>query len=393
MNAQPQARRRAIAGAALLGLLAAALVIPAPALAQGGGRIDGIVVHGGDEAPVADVGVRLTRLEDEVETELAATRTDAEGRFSFDGVAGPHHEVVTTYDGAAYRSGLLTIAEGETTDVDLEVFDSTDADDDVVISSWVVWVDRTDGVAIQQDLQVENRGERTYLGEQPDEDGLRAVITVPLAPGASGLRFLGRFTECCATMRGTDYVHTAPLVPGTTFGTLRYHLESLDDGLTLRARFPVESFTMMVPAGVTVGTSELALSGELESQGNTYAVYTAEELDRGEVLQLSFRGLTTPGTVWPVAAGAVVLLLAAAAGGWWWPRRRRAGPPAVAAAAPLAEERRSPASTAVTADALIEEIALLDEGFERGLLTREVYEPLRAARKAELLERSARTGG
>jgi hypothetical protein len=382
----------------LLGLLVL-LAAPTGALAQTDGRIDGTVLHGGDEAPVTDLEVVLVGRAGEEETELEAVRTDDDGRFAFGDVAtdADHLEVVTTYADAEYRSGALTIEAGGAAVVDLEVFESTDDAEEVVIASWVVWVDRTDGAAIQQDLQVDNRGERTYLGEDADVAGNRAVLAVRLPPGASGLRFLGRFTECCATMRGTDYVYTSPLPPGPTAGTLRFSVGSLDT-LTLPAPLPVESFTMMVPTGVGVGTDQLELAGEMVSQGNTYDVYTAEDLARGDVVEVSFRGLavtTTP--TWQLAAAVAAALLAAVTA-VIWQRRRRPPPtsPAAPRTAPAAAAAAGPAPLEplrLSAQQMVEELALLDVGFERGLISREVYEPLRQARKAELLAVTGRTEG
>jgi hypothetical protein len=379
-------------------LLAVLLLTPPPA-ARAEGRIEGAVLHGQDGEPVADLEVVLTRLADDGEAALATARTDEDGRFAFDDVDTDHElQVATTYDGATYRSPAPTAADGEPTPVEIAVFDGTDAADEVVIASWVVWVDQHHGVAVQHDLQVENRGELTYLGEAPDGNGVRAVIAVPLAAEATGLRFLGRFTQCCATMRGTDYVHTSALPPGPAAGTLRYTVATLD-ALTLPAALPVESFTMMVPRGVTVASDELTLSGEIESQGNTYDVYTTDGLDRGEVLEVGFRGLAVRDTpTWLlVAAALAALALAGVAGGWLRRRRARAHRPArsQAPADPpsTTTERRTPAGTTLSPDLLVEELALLDVGFERGLLAREVYEPLRAARKAELLERPPREGG
>jgi hypothetical protein len=378
--------------AAACSLVLVSLLVAAPAAARSEGSIDGTVVHGLDDVPVADLQVALHELGEDEPTVLETTVTDEGGRFTFDGVgADDDVEVVLTFDDAEYRSGALRILAGRATPVAIEVFDSTDSADEVVIASWVVWVDRLNGVSIQHDVQVDNRGERTYLGDEPDGVGTRATIRVPLAPDAVGLRFLGRFTECCATMRGTDYAHTSPLAPGTTAGTLRYAVEALDT-LTLPTRLPVESLTMMVPEGVTVGTSQLEFTGEIESQGNVYDVYTTEGLAAGEVVEVSFRGLTVPETpIWQLAVAAVgVLLVGLGAAAWW----RRRGPDTPAEVAPKesaldAGARRSVEVTPkLSAELLVDEIALLDLGFERGLLPREAYEPLREARKAELLELS-----
>jgi hypothetical protein len=402
--------------AAVCSLALLTLLLAPPAAARAQGSIDGTVVHGLDDVPLAGLEVSLHPLGEDGPTEVETTVTDEGGRFTFERVGTDDDvEVVLTFDDAEYRSGALRIMAGRATPVAIEVFDSTDSAEDVVVASWVVWVDRLNGVSIQHDLQVENRGGRTYLGEDPDGVGTRAAIRVPLAPDAVGLRFLGRFTECCATMRGTDYVHTSPLAPGTTAGTLRYAVEALDT-LSLPARLPVESFTMMVPEGVTVGTSQLELSGEIESQGNTYDVYTAEGVAAGETLELSFRGLTVPATpIWQLAAAAVGVLLVGLAAASWWRRRGAVAPtdrattpaapsgvvPTEVTAAPAPAGARAPSgdlpradgAPRLSAELLVDEIALLDVGFERGLLPREAYEPLREARKAELLELSPRTEG
>jgi membrane protein implicated in regulation of membrane protease activity len=218
------------------------------------------------------------------------------------------------------------------------------------------------------------------------------VIAVPIHPDAVGLRFLGRFTGCCATLRGTDYVHTTPLPPGPSSGTLRYAVGSLET-LTLPARLPVESFTMMVPTGVTVGTDRLELSGEIESQGNLYDVYTTEGLAAGDVVEVRLRGLPVPAVAtWPLALAAVAALAGAGAAAVWWRRRRRS--PARATReperSPVPAGRTGPAPVAeLDAELLVDEIALLDVGYAEGRLARGPYERLRAVRKAELLALSS----
>jgi hypothetical protein len=352
-------------------------------------------------------------------------------------------EVVATYADATYRSGPFLVTADGNEDLEVLVYDTTEDVSDVRIASWVVWVDREAGVTVQQDLQVENDSGMTWLGAEPDADGTRAVLTVPLHPGAEGLGFLGRFTECCATMRGTSYVHTSPLLPGRTMGTVRYSVETLE-ALELPLALPVESFTLMLPPGVEltgtggdagagsgsgVGSAdgpELVEAGQIESRGTLYTVYGAGELAAGDVVRLGFRGLddgSTPAWWYAASAGAGLLVVAGAV--WWMLRRRRATPtapsvspaPAAAGAAEFGRsttDRRSidqdnasppadapdvPAVTAVpdprvplSAEALVEELALLDLAVDRGLVSREVYEQLREARLAELLAQTSTTG-
>lgn len=261
-----------------------------------------------------------------------------------------------------------------------EAEDATEASDDVVISSWVIWVDRFDHVVVQHDLQVENRGERTWLGQAPDADGERAVVTVPVPAGGTGLETLGYFDECCATLRGGDFVHTTPLPPGEVTGTLRYHIERLDV-LALRLDLPVETLTVLTPDGVSLDHDRFEITGETESQGRVYEAHTADDIDHGEVLELRFRGLTfdAPSPArFALAAGAALLV---GGGGLAWARSRRAR----VVAAPAPGSGRTARERALTEADLLDEIALLDVGYERGFLDPAEYAGLRRARRRELL--------
>ncbi|MFU8839796.1 MAG: hypothetical protein ACNA8R_03640 [Nitriliruptoraceae bacterium] len=409
-------------GNVLLLLAGALLLLAAPALAQdgdaGAGDLVGTVVHGVDGVGIGDLEVRLVTVSEGEQTELERTTTDAEGAFAFPAVPhGPEIEVVTRFDDATYRSGPLRSMPAETTAVALSVFDATDDPAAVRIASWVVWLDRDAGVSVQQDLQIVNDASLTWLGADPEPDGTRAVLTVPLHPQATGFGFLGRFAECCATMRGAAYVHTTPLPPGQTNATLRYVVEDLEE-LTLPVPLPVDSFTVMLPDGVAIAGTPLEQAGQLDSRGVTYTMFGTGGLEPGDVLTLELRGLGPEQTAWwryAAAAGLAVVVVAIAIVVL---RGRRSSTPAYEGrtapasrqetgrgvddiasrmsepvAAPLIAHAGGPvdssgadpaAASVLEPDLLLEELALLDEGFERGLLSPEAYEPLRAARLEEL---------
>lgn len=402
--------RRLLSGLAAV-LLLTILVLPAAAQDAGAGELAGRVVHGVDAAGVPDLEVRLVTVSEGDQTELDRTTTDDEGRFSFPDVPhGPEVEVVTRFDEATYRSGPVRSIPGEVAPVDLTVFDTTEDPSAVRIASWVVWLDRDVGVSIQQDLQVVNDADLTWLGADPDPDGTRAVLSVPLHPQATGFGFLGRFAECCAVMRGIEYVHTSALPPGQTTATLRYFVEELEE-LTLPIRLPVDTFTLMLPDGVSIGGTPLEQAGQMDSRGQTYTMFGTARLEPGDVISLELRGLGPEQTSWWQYAAAAALALAVVAAGIVVLRGRRPGsdpqadepeqtsPPVASATTsrPIALEHSdteevSDPVPALDTDLLLEELALLDEALERGLLTREVYEPLRAARMDEIRRTRASAG-
>jgi hypothetical protein len=372
-----------LVGVALFVLLAAD---PAWAQPAGTTTVGGQVVHGVEEAGVAGVEVALVISEEGEPEELATTVTDDEGRFRFERVpVDVEVEVTATYERATSRSGPFVTTAAPNTDLELVVYETTDDPRDVRISSWVVWVDRGAGVTLQHDLRVENTGDRTWLGFDPEADGSRTVLSVPLHAEAFGIGFLGRFTECCATMRGTEYVHTSPLLPGRTLGTVRYAVESTDR-LDLTTRLPVDSLVLMLPEGVTATGPALERTGEIESRGNAYGVYTAEGWQPGEEMAVRLQGLDAARTPWwwfvAAAAGG---LLAAAAVAWRWRRRRSSAAVPSERGAEGSPAPGAPAvAAAVSAELLLEELALLDLARERGLITEEVHQALRAARRSEL---------
>ena len=411
MTAPPLPRRLLLTAALLATLLTAVFATSGSHADTGSPAIGGEVRHGADGTALADVEVVLLTSEEGEQAELARTTTDADGAFRFEPAPTDIEvEVVATYDGAPTRSGPFLSAAECNEDLELVAYDTTADPSDVVISSWVVWVDRDLGVTFQHDLQVDNTGERTWVGFDPDEAGTRTVISVPLHADAFGLGFLGRFTECCSAMRGNEYVHTSPLPPGRTNGTVRYAVETTDR-LELTTRLPVASFTLMLPEGVTASGAALERAGDIESQGTAYGVYTAEGWDPGEPLVVGLSGLDVAGTPWWwYAAAGLGGLLVTAGVAWWWRQRSTeatttAGTsPATAGSSPVPDPTPAPepatnvatevapevatvtdgASQELNAELLLEELALLDVGRERGLISDEVHHQLRTARTREL---------
>ncbi len=388
MNLMWTCRRHRLA--LLLGAMVVAMATMSPAVATTGDPVvAGQVRHGLEGVGVADVDVLLLTSEGGEPAELQRTTTDADGAFRFDGAPRDVElEVVAMYDGAPSRSGpFLGTPEGNT-DLQLLVYETTGDPAEVRISSWVVWVDRDLGVTFQHDLQVDNTGDRTWLGFDPDDGGARAVLAVPLHPDAFGLGFLGRFTECCSTMRGNEYVHTSPLPPGRTSGTVRYAVESTDR-LDLTTRLPVDSFTLMLPEGVAATGATLERSGEIESRGTAYGVYTLEGWGPGEPLTVGLSGLGPASTPWTLFAAAVAGALLVTAGvGWWWRRQR----PGAASEGPDVTAMPESAGPGLSSEVLLEELALLDLALERGLISDRVHHELRTARAAELRALTAPAG-
>jgi len=391
------ARRRlgALAGCFFILLAPAA----APASAAGSPSITGTVVNGTTDGPEAGLAVVLHEYGGQTELDRSRTRTDGEGRFSFDDLDTElRYDVTVSYLGAEYRSPTVRPGE-DTEEIELRVFETTRSTEDLRELEWVVWVDPDgDGVAIQHDVTIENSGERTYVGKQAT-DGDPVVVSLPLATGAANFQYLGTFLQCCATLGSGTFEHSAPLAPGRSSGTVRYSAPTPEQ-LSLPATLPTDRLTVLVRSDLEVEVGGLTESESIQSDGFTYRAYEATGLQPGgRAASIRLTNGPQDVSILPIAigAGAVVALaftlaLLAVLRRGRAPRTRTGrpgGPKAKSSRETRADGRRRARASRngdeEEADLLIEEIAALDVAKERGVLDEETHRKLRALAKKRLL--------
>ena len=436
-------RRRLSAGIAPAVVLVFALAWAPTALAAGT-SISGRVVDGTRGGGVAGLGVTLHLLAGQSEVGTKSATTDGTGAFSFTDIGTDATEfvVTATYRGVPYESGRVAI--GQTADVTLKVYEPSTSPKDVVQTSWVVWIDRDPaGIAVQQSLTWQNSGKTAYVGGETLPDGRHVVVRLPLAAGASGFQFLGAFLETPGFVQGTSFVHTEPIVPGKTEGTLWYVAKSVSK-LSFPVLLPTGTFELYVPTDMKMTSPQLTAAGQTTDNGITYQQFTASDLAVGTTIDVTLSDAAAASTRSPLTLVLIAVAVLAAAGAialWGLGRSRsrapvrrrdtRAGSTRVRQPAPTnkparaasgsngsgggqvraaartqrvaAARRESPNQESDDeldvdgedqAALLVDEIAALDLAFERGLLEKRTYERLRAAAKNRLVRlRSARAGG
>ncbi|MGZ4126440.1 MAG: hypothetical protein ACXVQU_12900, partial [Actinomycetota bacterium] len=238
------------------------------------------------------------------------------------------------------------------------------------------------------------------------------VERLPLVAGATNFQFLDLFLDRPGTVQGSSFVDDAPLVPGSTKGTLWYEAPDADR-LVFTMPMRTKSFRLFVPSDVEVQADGLRAMGQTTDQRGsgsvTYSVYGADDLAAGTRVPIALSGLRTEARspLLAIALGSVLVLLLGIVVVWQLGRVRRprsaplparrsgsrvgrgsTGPkPRARVAAPKAREngsgRYEPAEDDV--ELLIEEIAALDLSHERGLLDDRTHKALRDAAKRRLL--------
>ena len=435
-------RSLAVVGIVAVVGLAPTAAIAAPTVARttvvrtadagsGTAEIDGRLVAAGPAADIGGVTATLAAAPASGDTITRTAVTKADGTFAFPDLAGGDwtYTVTAPYKGTTFSSDPLTVPAGQGLTIKLPVFASTDSPAKVTIASWIVWIDVTgDKVAVEQDLSYTNAGTAAYVGTTPvsgASPGAKAAVLLPIAPGAGGFQYLGRFEVCCGAVQSASWVHTRPINPGGSSGTLRYEATK-PESLAFVAQFPADSLTFLVPDGTVVSSPQLTRNGTTTDKSTSYTVYKSGVVKAGDTITVSFSAPASSdggGTPWWLIALVIAVLVAIVVGEVLVIRRRRAtavatappgssakpavnatpatqtkqtkqtepSKPSTAAAAPAAATASAATSTKTVersrAEVLAEELAQLDVKFENGELTDEAaYRRVRESLVQRLVE-------
>jgi len=240
---------RTIAAAALLFVLAIASGV---ALAQ---SITGTVTNGTTGKPAVGEEVTLLSLSQGMQ-EIASTKTDAQGRFSFTAPADANapHMVRATHDGVNYFPQGGPLMPGATT-AQITVYDSAKKVDGL---SQTVEVDRyqsegkqLDGIALYA-IRNQSQPPRTLANDKGTfeivlPDGAELDSAQAKGPGGQPIA-----VEASPGAQKNHYALNYPLRPGETQFQVSYHMPySGEASLSPRPQADVQHFVVMTPKGMT----------------------------------------------------------------------------------------------------------------------------------------------
>jgi len=400
-------------GAVLAVALSAAMVAAAPASAaspsvvrtadagSGTSQLNGTIVPPGGAKGPSGVTVTLKGTPTSGDSITRTVVSKADGTFTFPDLAGADwvYTITVPYQGTTFTSDPVNVQSGQTAAVKVPVFSPTEDAAKVTTTSWIVWLDQTgERLAVEQDLSYNNAGTKAYTGKDEVSGataGAKAAVQLPIAPGAASFQYLGRFEVCCA-VQDTTWVHTRPINPGGSSGTLRYD-SPVPASLSFTAQFRTDDFTVLVPKGTTISSPQLTAKGTSTDRGVTYTVYQSGALKAGDSVTVTLGAVATASSTSPLLwVGLGVLALVGVAALVWFVRRRRAahaaaapsGPAPKGAKATTAKATKEPkpkpskepkpvarpaaaAAPRTATEVLAEQLAQLDLKFENGELSDE----------------------
>jgi mono/diheme cytochrome c family protein len=341
----------------------------------------GAVLPAGLEVKLS--GLRLDESGDIVEFVTTTTPVAANGSFRFTNLPMDNPDsayvVSVIYNGVEFANGIRVDPAVSSVDLPITIYEPT-TDPSVITVDAMHFVirDHPDALLIVQLYVFSNSSDRVFVSSDPISGGRRGGVAIALPEGAYGVQFEegelgGRFV-----LAGDLIYDLQQMTPGSRSHTVIVSYFLPADGareITVPLLYQTSQITVLAPEGRQISSSQLNPAGSEVISGAAYSKYLGQNLSPGSMLSFTVRpalsGRTTLQIVLGVALGVVVIggavLLIV--------QRRRWS-------AGEAEEGLQP-----EVEALIRQIAELDQAFEAGKLNRFEYEARRADLKATLAEK------
>lgn len=204
--------------------------------AAGADTVRGYVVNPITETPAGATEVAFVAIQDGQSSEILRRPTDDNGRFEFTGPfisPGLRFALVAFYKDVPHPTSALEV--GGQKEIIIEVYETTDSDNGIRILTHNFFIDIESAVVnVAQFLELENRGERTYVGHGQVGDGRVTELSLP----ADALNLSEGIIQA-----GTNRFYDGrPLTPGISQIAFSYQLDrqQLDEGYLHTVLYPTD---------------------------------------------------------------------------------------------------------------------------------------------------------
>ncbi|MEE8414006.1 MAG: carboxypeptidase-like regulatory domain-containing protein [Dehalococcoidales bacterium] len=371
-----------------IGLLAVifALSLSATALAaeNGAGTVEGQLVNGtANGSSVAAQDVTLKTYRNGNETSSAMAVTDADGRFSFDGLLTEpeySYQVSLFYQEAQYFGDPGSFLNNENVrSTDITVYDSTNDDSAIVIATaHTIIYTAEDRISVTEYYMFVNDSDRTYIGSQEiNDEGTKETLSFSLPAEYTDLQPTLGLMDCCIFDSEEGFIDTMAVIPGMKEISYSYSVEtgSGNYALPLKINYPLVNYDLFIQgSAVKVSVDHLTAEEPMPIDGVHYSHFSGENLQADNTLTVRLSGLPQArgknAVLWVVLS---LVILGGSFGIGYSIRRKKVQPVS------------SEDNIQSVQQGLLLKLAELDDDFESGIIQENAYRLQRDETKNQLL--------
>jgi hypothetical protein len=294
--------------------------LPSTAEAQGTGVINGNITNGtaGGKVP-PNLSLVLHILDQNGNETTQNATADANNAFSFKSVpiqADREYVVTTNYLDRIFGSDFVTGDPAKTTmELPVKIYELTSVPDVIKLTSLTTQVNASgDQLQIAQVIHVQNTSDKMFTGDKKIDQDRYPSITFALPKGASIMGFANDESRYSIAQDGTTITDTAPVIPGEDHVMHVIYTIPYKDGMTVEQSIPYAMDGMvqllLQPETMTAKTDQLASLGvQTQSQRNTnYQTYAnGVKLTPGSVLKYELHGSAAASTTNASTSGGNVI--------------------------------------------------------------------------------------
>jgi hypothetical protein len=317
------------------------------------------------------------------------TQAGADGAYAFANLDRSPNLVYITlarYQNVNYPTDQpFQLTDEATHRADISIYETTTADDAIQLESLNLLVMGADqGVVQAMEMgALVNSSDRTFITANPQEQQLARAIKFSLPSGAMNVQMQSGFNDQDVTAGVGGVQVTSPVPPGRHQFAMSFQIpyNGSNVDVSLQIPYPTASFQVYLPdTGLKLDGSPLRSAGPAQLGGQSYALYSANNLAKSTMVSGQLSGLGSNGAIGPSQLALIslgVVLFVIGGGVLLFGSRVRQG------AAPTAQ---SSGDTEQERLELVIRMAALDERFAAGEIGQTEYNAERARGKKRLRE-------
>ena len=344
------------------------------------GTITGQVINKTNDLPASDVELILTSFMGDRPTDENSVKSDDQGNFSFGNLGWDRsYGIRVNFKGTEYATDKMVFNPGEDIiSLDLPIYEPTFDENDIDIVETHMIVQPADGVLSIANISLyTNSGNKVYVGGKDTEDGKKESLRISLPKGARDLNFIHGIKPEDLVQTDYGYANTTSILPGEKRVVYTYSipLESGTTALDQIIDYPTTKFLLLVAETEKTATvTGLSGSEQVDVQGQKFLKWTGSDLTPGQKIELRLKSafVIEDYLKWGVLAFLLVLIAIGAIYSSF--KKDDSDPNQTDSAEDLLDRK----------NALIREIAGLDDEFEAGKIDEKAYRDARESKKEEL---------